>query len=130
MSNKEAKEYLEVLHREDTTWEKSIMFYRDEIAIFKKRLSEISSKYTDKEVKALVSHFESTFWINLRVLDELIIDISKREEEIVKEIESNPVAYEHRKIQASAELKGKFNMFERLYTGLKNEFNTFSAKYM
>jgi hypothetical protein len=126
----EEKEYLEVIHQQDIQWRKDFDFYLDELAIFKNRLLEVNGKYSDVEVKIQVSHFENQFYINKNIIDELLHEINLNEAVVTEEVESNPIAYEHRKIRANSEFVGKVIMFQKLYTELKKDFNKFLAKYM
>jgi hypothetical protein len=122
-------EYLKTAHANDMEWKKALEFYREEIIVMRKRLSEISFKNSSKEIKMVVSHFESQFIINSELIDELNHDINLREDSISREIKINPVAYEHRLIKYS-ELNGKMEIFEKLFAEMKKAFNRFSSETM
>lgn len=127
---KTTNEYLTTAHANDLQWKKDLDFYKDEIKVLKKRLEEVSAKNTSKEVKMMVSHFENQFIINNELIDELKHDINDREASIADEMKANPVAYEHRVTQLYSELKGKMEMFEKLFSELKKGFAQFLSAVM
>lgn len=124
------KTHLTELHKEHAQWLKDFAFYKDEIAIFKKRLSEVSAKNTDQGLKVLVSHFENQFKINENVMDELQHVVVVQEDSFRKLLESNPVAAEHRLVEDYADSRGQKKMFDKLYQELKSDYQKFLSKTM
>ncbi|GAB4338950.1 MAG: hypothetical protein OHK0038_17890 [Flammeovirgaceae bacterium] len=124
------KTHLTTQHQEHAEWVKSLDFYREEIEIIKKRLSEVSSKNTSKEVKMLVNHFENQCIINAEVIDELKHEIGVYEKELVRIIEQNAVAIEHKLVKDHSELRGKMQVFEKLFGQLRKDFNKFLGEVM
>lgn len=93
-----------------------------------KILQEISCKNTSKEIKILVSHYESQFIIQKDVIDTLRHDINLREDQIAGGVKQNPVAYEHRSLEFHHELKGQMKIFAQLFTELKRSFSHFVSE--
>jgi hypothetical protein len=47
------------LHEEHLQWINKMLFYKDEMKVMQNRLSEVARKNTDREVQALVEHFQN-----------------------------------------------------------------------
>ena len=125
---KTTNEYLTTAHADDLQWRKDLDFYKDQISVLRKRIEEVNSKNTSKEIKMLVSHFENQFIINSELIDELKHEINLKEDTIAEDVKNNPTAYEHRVMHKYGELKGKMIIFERLFAELKKSFNKFLAE--
>ena len=55
-------------HEENNTWISSLNFYKDDLKFLENKLSEISTKYTDKTILSLVEHFQNQFIIQKWVI--------------------------------------------------------------
>lgn len=121
------KEYLTDAHANDLAWKNDLAFYKDDIIMLKKRLEEVSTKNSAKEIKMLVSHFENQLIINKEVIDQLLHDIGQRELQIAAEMKENSIAYEHRLNVRYAELNGKMSMYKKLFAEMKQSLNRFLA---
>lgn len=117
---------LHQLHRE---WANKINFYRDEIKLLEKRIEEIASKYTSKEVLAMVEHFQNQIKIQRNEMDILMHDIKAEEKELQDNITENPTAWEHRKA-AHSSINERMETFEKLFAEMRRELIGFAAKYM
>jgi len=117
-------------HAENTEWANKLLFYKDEISILKNRLAEIASKNSGKEVLAQVEHFQNQFIIQRNTIDEIMHVIKINEEELQKEIDSNPVAVDHRKTIYHAKEKDLVESFEKNFNEIRTEFKLFLAKWM
>jgi hypothetical protein len=117
-------------HEENTEWLNKLSFYTDEITILTGRLEEIAAKNTDKEVLAFVEHFQNQFIIQKNNIDEINHVVKQNEQALEKEINSNPVAVDHRKVEYHAKEADLVNSFEKVFNELREEFNEFSAKWM
>ena len=127
---KTSTEHITTTHVEDLQVKSDITFYKEELFYLRKRLNEVSSKNTAKDVKMLVSHFENQFIIQREVLDELEHDVQRREDRIAMEVRQNPVAFEHKTLPQYTDLKGQMEMFRKLYAEMKKEFNRFLSENM
>ena len=58
-------------HAENAEWTSKLNFYKDEVAIMRSRLEEITSKNNDKDVLAKVEHFQNQFIIQKNNNDEI-----------------------------------------------------------
>lgn len=126
MSSK--SEYISEQHQENKEWLETLKFYKDEIMILRNRLSEISAKNSSQEVKVKVSHFENQCIINDEQIDELSHAARESEAKILKSVEENPVATDHRKLADHNELREKIATFEAMFKTLRAEANEFFAE--
>jgi hypothetical protein len=124
------KTHLTTQHQEHAEWTKNLSFYGEEVGIIKKRLSEVSSKNTSKEIKMIVNHFENQCIINAEVIDELKHEIGVYEKELIKIVEQNSVAVEHKLVKDHSELRGKMQVFEKLFNQMRKDLNKFLGEVM
>ncbi len=124
----ENQKYITELHQEHQEWEKKLAFYEDEIKVMQNRLSEVSAKNSDSNVKVKVEQFQNRFIIQKNEIDALKHLIHLGEDEITANIKENPVAYTHRKLDENQALTDKLSMFEPLFFSLKDELSQFVAE--
>lgn len=124
------KESIYKQHEENTEWMSKLDFYKDEIAILKGRLEEITTKNNAPEVLSQVEHFQNQWIIQRNNIDEISHQVKANEASLLKEINSNPVAVDHRKTEYHAQEQELVNSFEKNFNDLRQEFNAFSAKWM
>jgi len=122
------KEYLNEAHTNDMEWRKAMEFYKNEVAYMRKKLEEVNAANTNKEFKMLVSHFENHFLIQHEIIDEIKHAINVREDYIARRMKANPEGYEYRVIRLHSELKGKIEVFEKLFGELKKSFDRFLSE--
>ncbi len=118
------------LHQEHREWAQELTFFQEEMGLLKTSLGEASIKNTDKELLARVDHFENQFIIQQELIDEMQHEIHLHEHTLTQTVEKNPVASDHRLVADHPDLRGKMQVFKKLYGELKNEFNQFLAKTM
>lgn len=122
------KEYLLDLHKAHKTWQEELAFYADDLTILKNRLSEVSIKNTDQEVKKTVEQFQNQFIIQKEQIDILSHDIQVSEDAIEANIKANPVASDHRKMSEKTDLNDRIETFKKLFAEMKDSFNDFVGK--
>lgn len=117
-------------HAENTEWTSKLSFYKDEIAVLKGRLEEVTTKNNSPEVLAQVEHFQNQLIIQRNNVDEILHAVKMNEESLMKEINTNPTAVDHRKVEYHAKEKDLVESFEKVFNELRAEFNSFAAKWM
>ncbi|AWV98779.1 hypothetical protein [Arcticibacterium luteifluviistationis] len=122
------KAYLSDLHKDHKTWQEALAFYADDLTILKERLSEVSIKNTDQEIKKTVEQFQNQFIIQEEQIDILNHDIQISEDAIVENIKENPVASDHRKMSEKTDLADRMETFKKLFVEMKDTFNDFVGK--
>jgi hypothetical protein len=129
-TTKESQKHLDVLHFEHERWSKQLDFCTDELSIYKNRLAEIASRYTDNEVLAKSEHFQNQFILQQEVIDTLSHDINLHEEALVKEAKENMTAVDRRFFNDHGGLRDKMETFVKLFNELKNDYMRYLSKYM
>jgi hypothetical protein len=117
-------------HAENNEWLNKLKFYDDEISILKNRLSQIATKYKEKEVLAQVEHFQNQFIVQQNNIDEISHTINVDEDALKSEVIKNPVAVDHRNIPYHSSEKESIEAFEKNFNELRSEFKNFAAKHL
>ena len=117
-------------HLENQDWLKRLDFYKEELNILRERLQEVTSKNTNADFLKSVEHFQNQFLIQRNHVDELAHQIKANENLLVKEIEHNPVAVDHRKVESHDAETDFMVFFEKNFAELRAQFNVFLAKWM
>jgi len=118
------------LHEEHKTWLNKIAFYKDDLKIMRKRLEEIASKNTGKDVLALVEHFQNQFIVQDEAMDILKHDINDHETFIENKVNENSVALGKQKMHDHPKHRAEMEAFEKNFNSLRHEFIGFAAKWM
>ena len=118
------------LHEEHKEWMTKLKFYKDDIAIFEKRLEELVGKNTKTEATSKIEHFQNQFIIQKDKIDRIMHIITIDEDELQKEVNKNPIAVDHRRLENHPKERDLVETFESNYKALRNEFNEFSSKWM
>ena len=83
-------------HEEHTKWLNELAFYKDEIKIMQKRIDEVASKNTSKEVAVKIEHFQNQLFIQDDYISKIMHEIQHDENAIQNSINENPIASDHR----------------------------------
>jgi hypothetical protein len=116
------------LHRQFTHWVQNLSFYKDELAVFNKRLSEIAKANNNTEILSMVEHFQNAFIRQSDLIDELKHDINAEETALVQKIKDHPVASDHVLYEHPTALVDRNDTFDQLFKDLKTEFEHFLSK--
>lgn len=118
------------LHAEHQEWLNKLKFYEDELKIMQDRVSEIALKYSDKKVLAQVDHFQNQIIIQKEQIDIMGHNIRENEALLQKNINDNPVAVDHRKMEDDIKNRDAVETIDKIFNDLRHEFNTFLSKVM
>jgi hypothetical protein len=124
------QKYLAELHHDHREWKNILSFYEEDLSVMRKRLEEVASKNSDREMHAWVERFQNKLIIQAEQIDILRHDINHCEDEIVKSVEDNPTASDRRKMDDHADLRERVQTFELLFNKLRKDLNAFVAKWM
>ena len=122
--------YNEDLHFEHKQWHSELAFWEDELKSFKNRLSELISRWTNKEVLAQLEHYQNEFILHEGVIDELQEAIEKHETRIAGQTQSGLEALDTAMTKKHLEFRNKMETQRLIYADLKKEFFRFLSKYM
>ena len=117
-------------HYEHTQWLNKLAFYNDEISVMQKRLEEISSKNTSKDVRMQIEHFQNQLIIQQNNTDSLKRHIKHDEKFLTNSIKKNPTAVDHRNTEDHFVERENMDAFEDNFNKLRKEFNLFLAQWM
>lgn len=117
-------------HQEHTEWLNKLSFYKDEIAIMQKRIDELSSKNSAKDLAVKFSHFHNQLAIQSDNIRNISHHITREEKAIQHNIEQNPVAADHRKVEDHGTERDMVEAFEHNFNQLRKELNELLSKWM
>ena len=117
-------------HEENTDWMNRLDFYKAEIDILKNLLGEVAEKNTAEDVQKQVEHYQNQFIVQRNNIDILAHNIQLNEDKLQKEIVSNPVAVDHRKMEYHQTEKEFIDFFETNFNEVRHDFKVFAAKWM
>lgn len=120
--------YLYDLHKIYQTWLNELALANDEIAHFRTRLEDLINANNKVEVTARIEQFQNQFTTHLNELQTLRHDLNLAEEKIRENVNVNPTAADHRKMEMDDNINSRMQQFTKLFKELKTEYNTFLAK--
>lgn len=118
------------LHTEAKEWKNRLDFYRDDLEIMQKRVSEVERRNNGKEVLTFIEHFQNQIILQREQLDILDKEVRQLSHSLVEEINHNPTAADHRKVDNPNVLQEKVETFEKLFNDLRQELLRFVAKWL
>ena len=119
---------MEVLHQEHLEWLNKLDFYKDDIAILKKRIEEVASKNTGHEVMAMIEHFQNQLIIQRNELDEFRHAIKEHENEVEAAVKANPTATNRQRLSDDPMLRTRMERYETIFNELRMELYRFLSK--
>lgn len=124
------KDTISHLHVMCKDWLRELDFYKNEIPFFKKRLDEVASKNTSKDIKVEVEHFENRFYIMNLHLDELLHDVKLKEEALIQNAIEQPKYINVKMIETDENLEDLMEFTATDFKDTKKEFYQFLSKYL
>lgn len=116
------------MHQEHAEWLNKLSFYKDELSIMRNRLAEIAQKNTSGDVLAQVEHFQNQFIVQAEQLDIVKHNINEHEEYLQQRLNENQVAADRQSSSDHPQIRESMDSFERIFNGLRQEFNQFLSK--
>jgi len=117
-------------HEENNSWHQKMSFFKDEIKVMQNRLGEVVNKNNGKDMLAQAEHLQNKFIVFRNNIDELNHKINLSEDQLISNIKQNPTAVDHRKVEDHTQVRGEVTDMEKSFTELRNETNTYLAKWM
>ena len=117
-------------HYEHTEWLNKLSFYADETSVMQKRIEEIATRNTAKEVKIKLEHFQNQLLIQQNNIDALKHHIKHDEKLLQSNIVQNQTAVDHRKMEDHVKERADIESFESNFNKLRKEVNLFLAELM
>jgi hypothetical protein len=111
-------------------WKRELDFFKTEIVYLRKRLEEVASKNTSKDVLIEVEHFENKFRIMSIHVDELKHDVNLKNESLLKEAAEKPNYINVKMIDEDVDLIELMNDTSSDFHSTKKDFYKFLSKSM
>ena len=118
------------LHFEHVQWRRELAFWEDELKSFKNRLSELVTRWTDKEVLAQLEHYQNEFILHGGVIENLLEAIDEHETRIAGQSKTGTDALDTQMVKKHIAFREKMENQRQIYADLKKEFFRFLSKYM
>lgn len=115
---------------EHSSWLRGIEFYNDEIRIMKHRLEEVSSKYTNVDVKKDVEHYQNQFMVQETNLNHLKHDINNHFKHMEQDVEVHAQHLSNHTLAEHDAMRDKYITLEKIINELRHDFNRFLSKNM
>ncbi len=118
------------LHFEHKLWRAELLFWEDELKSFNNRLSELVSRWSDKEVLAQLEHFQNQFILHGEHIATFQNEINHHETDIAEHSKKAEEVLDQLLVKNHIETRNRIEIERNLYNSLKKEFFRFLSKYM
>lgn len=122
--------YSDDLHFEHRNWEGEISFWQDELKSFRKRLEELSNRWTDEKVLAELEHFQNQFIRHGEIIDILEHEINVHETDLAQHAKKGEDVMDRELTKNHIDFRERMEMQRKIYAELKKDFFRFLSKYM
>lgn len=122
--------YNDNMHFEHNQWKGEIAFWKDELKSFNNRLSELITRWENKEVLALIGHYQNQFIVHGGVIDDLLETIEQHEIRMASQSKASIDALDTQLSKKHIEYRDQIETQRQIYAELKKEFFRFLEKYM
>ena len=124
------QEKLTELHEAQKQWLQQVALYRDELSHFKNVLGTIAINNSSTEFKSKVESFQNRFIAQEDWIDRFEHDVKKMEHKIEAQLLSNPVAYNHQRMEYDGKEREGIAQEIHLFHELKEEFQRFASEHL
>ena len=118
------------MHFEHEQWKGELAFWKQELLFFNNKLSELVTRWTNKDVLAQLEHYQNQFILHGGVIEDLQETIEKHETRIAAQSIEGEDAIDVRLAEQHVEFRNKMETQRQIYADLKKEFFRFLEKYM
>ena len=122
--------YNENLHFEHRNWRSELDFWKDELKTFNNRLSELVTRYTNKDVLKQLEHYQNEFTLHSNVIDDLQETIEKHEASIAGHSKTGDESMNVVLVKTHVDFREKMETQRQIYADLKKVFFRFLSEYM
>ncbi|SFI77000.1 hypothetical protein [Olleya namhaensis] len=118
------------MHFEHEQWKGELAFWKQELLFFNNKLSELVTRWTNKDVLAQLEHYQNQFILHGGVIEDLQETIEKHETRIAAQSIEGEDAIDVRLAEQHVAFRDKMETQREIYADLKKEFFRFLEKYM
>jgi len=117
------------MHFEHQLWMGELAFWKDELKFFKNRLSEIVTRWTNKEVLAQLEHYQNEFILHGGVIEDLQETIEEHENRIAAQSKMSRELMDIQLAKRHMEFRDRLETQRHIYAELKKDFFKFLENY-
>jgi hypothetical protein len=117
------------LHFDHVRWINQLVFYKQELGIFQKRLDEVALRNTSHEFKQQLSHFQNLLIIHNEQIDITKHDLKAHENKLERQAKLNPENVQHQLYEAHTGERDRMSTFFKLYEDMKHDLLRFLATW-
>jgi hypothetical protein len=118
------------MHFEHVLWKRELEFWEDELKTFNNRLSELVTRWTDKDVLAQLEHYQNEFILHGGVIEDLQEAIEEHEIRIAAQSGYGSNAIDTQLAKKHVEFRNRIETQRDIYAKLKKDFFRFLEEYM
>ncbi len=118
------------MHFEHKQWNRELAFWKDELKSFNNRLSELVTRWTNKDVLAQLEHYQNEFVLHGGVIEDLQEIIEEHETRIAGQSKTGEDALDTQLAKKHLEFRNRIETQRHIYAELKKGFFRFLEKYM
>ncbi len=112
------------------SWQNALGFYKDELSVYKNRLTEVAGKNTARETMQMTEHFQNQFLIQTESIDTLNHDIKIHLSDMANSMQAHAGHVSHEQLVMQSQLKERYETESKIFADLKVEFIQFLSKVM
>lgn len=122
--------YNSSMHFEHQQWKGELAFWKDELKFFENRLSEIVTRWTNKEVLSQLEHYQNEFILHHETIENMLEDIEEHETRIAGQSKRNVDVLDIKFVKIHDVFRNRIENQRHIYSELKKTFFRFLEKYM
>lgn len=122
--------YNDNMHFEHQQWKGEIAFWKGELISFNKRLSELITRWTNKEVLAQIGHYQNQFIVHGGVIDDLLETIEQHETRMAAQSQAGTDVLDTQLSKKHIEFRDQMETQREIYAELKKSFFRFLEEYL
>ncbi len=118
------------MHFEHQLWKGEIAFWKDELKSFNNRLSELITRWANKEVLAQIGYYQNQFIIHGGIIDDLLETIEQHETRMAAQSQGGIDVLDTQLSKKHIEFRDQMETQREIYAELKKSFFMFLEKYL
>lgn len=127
---KNTEQHIEDLHFEHKLWQSEANFYRDELKIYEKQITNIGERNSAPEAKEKVHYFKEQFKAENKALEALYKEIAHHEHVLTTIEKDSSYATSSSDSSEHNKMRNQIMAFKEKYSKLKKEFQLFLEDWM
>jgi len=118
------------MHFEHQLWKTELAFWKDELKSFNNRLSELVTRWTNKEVLTKLEHYQNAFVLHGGVIEDLEEIIDEHETRIAEQSKIGEDTIDTELAKKHIKFRERLEKQRQIYAKLKKDFFLFLDQYM